>query len=59
MDNLIYKKYPVIIRFTYNIALKKLAHAFEIDSFQLYDEPLSISDVMPSGTPPQSYCYLN
>lgn len=35
------------------------AHAFEIDSFKLYDEPLVISDVLPSGTPPQSYCYIN
>lgn len=38
---------------------KALAHAFEIDSFKLYDEPLAISDVLPSGTPPQSYCYIN
>ncbi|MDG6894553.1 ASCH domain-containing protein [Volucribacter amazonae] len=36
-----------------------LAHAFEIDSFRLYDKPLVISDVLPSGVPPQSYCYLN
>lgn len=38
---------------------KTLAHAFEIDSFTLYDEPLRISDILPSGTPPQSYCYIN
>lgn len=38
---------------------RALAHAFEIDSFKLYDEPLVISDVLSSGTPPQSYCYIN
>ena len=38
---------------------KLLAHAFEIDSFQLYDEPLGIADVIPSGIPPQSYCYIH
>lgn len=38
---------------------KSLAHAFEIDSFQLYDKPLGISDILPSGTPPQSYCYIH
>lgn len=37
---------------------RALAHAFEIDSFQLYEKPLHISDVVPSGTPPQSYCYI-
>ncbi|AWX14812.1 hypothetical protein CEP48_00840 [Mergibacter septicus] len=38
---------------------RTLAHAFEIDSFHLYDEPLKISEILPSGTPPQSYCYIN
>ncbi|KAA6208052.1 ASCH domain-containing protein [Avibacterium paragallinarum] len=38
---------------------RELAHAFEIDSFKLYDEPLRITDILPSGTPPQSYCYIN
>ncbi|HEH9622464.1 TPA: ASCH domain-containing protein [Pasteurella multocida] len=38
---------------------RALAHAFEIDSFKLYDEPLAISDVIASGTPPQSYYYIN
>lgn len=37
---------------------RPLAHAFEIDSFRLYDEPLGISDILPSGIPPQSYCYI-
>ncbi|TLU75377.1 ASCH domain-containing protein [Mannheimia varigena] len=37
---------------------KSLAHAFEIDSFELYQEPKHISEVIRSGTPPQSYCYL-
>lgn len=38
---------------------KDLAHAFEIDSFKEYDKPLRISDFLPSGIPPQSYCYIN
>lgn len=38
---------------------KSLAHAFEIDSFQLYENPLGISEILPSGTAPQSYCYIN
>ncbi|MDH3001498.1 hypothetical protein A1D23_13180 [Chelonobacter oris] len=38
---------------------RELAHAFEIEKFKLYDNPLSISDVLSSGIPPQSYCYLN
>ncbi|ERF79476.1 ASCH domain-containing protein [Gallibacterium anatis] len=38
---------------------RDLAYALEIDSFKLYDEPLEIADILPSGTPPQSYCYIN
>ncbi|AWX15600.1 hypothetical protein CEP48_05170 [Mergibacter septicus] len=38
---------------------RRLAYAFEIDSFELYQEPKHISEVVQSGTPPQSYCYIN
>lgn len=37
---------------------RHLAHAFEIDSFELYQKPKHISEVIQSGIPPQSYCYL-
>lgn len=40
-------------------ATKSLAHAFEIDTFNLYETPLGIAEVLPSGTPPQSYCYIH
>lgn len=35
-----------------------LAHAFEIDSFELYPKPKLISELVSSGKPPQSYCYI-
>ncbi len=38
---------------------KPLAHAFEIDYFISYEVPLNISDIIPSGIPPQTYCYIN
>ena len=38
---------------------KSLAHAFEIETFHLYETPLGIAEVLPSGTPPQSYCYIH
>ncbi|WP_370931089.1 ASCH domain-containing protein [Bartonella sp. DGB1] len=38
---------------------KSLAHAFEIDSFNLYSAYLDISEILPSGLPPQSYCYID
>lgn len=38
---------------------RSLAHAFEIETFEQYSEPVSITEILPSGMPPQSYCYVN
>jgi len=38
---------------------RRLAHAIEADSPRRYRRPRDISELLPSGAPPQSFAYLS
>lgn len=37
---------------------REIAHAFEVGELTVFEQPKELKEFVPSGVPPQSFCYI-